>query len=352
MNTPEELRVVEALKALAGGLPVTEQDIITGGARLRSNLEPPKPTRRLAVVAAAAVAVLIAGVTAAVVADRNHAAPPVDQGPPTPAEMLAATLQSDAYDGSEAEFLAGEVPTRESLAGLWLSRRGYDHADRFLTLSYNMFIERDGDWYFGHVEEPFDSGTSRLVGDTWTRRTTSESSGSCTGESYPWRASLADDGSLHLAFLGTRVAVPATPAPGPATNTCGAAFEREVWDPVGPGSPLADFWLASAADVVWQTREDWSSSDAASVYVAPGTGYVLSIFDDGSYAYYDDLVTGQLVPSCSGELLSGSVEVAQTPQVPGYFADAQVLRFSTTEAGCASAVAGQGLWVRLDSSVE
>jgi len=44
--------------------------------------------------------------------------------------------------------------------------------------------------------------------------------------------------------------------------------------------------------------------------------------------------------------------VAQTPQVPGYFADAQVLRFSTTEAGCASAVAGQGLWVRLDSSTE
>ena len=59
MNERDELRVIEALQALSGGLTVTEQDIINAGGELRDRLEPPSPRRRLPLLVAAAVACAI-----------------------------------------------------------------------------------------------------------------------------------------------------------------------------------------------------------------------------------------------------------------------------------------------------
>jgi len=49
MTTREELRVVEALQALTGGLPVTEQDLLRATDRLKKSLEPRRPRRRKAI---------------------------------------------------------------------------------------------------------------------------------------------------------------------------------------------------------------------------------------------------------------------------------------------------------------
>ena len=61
MNQRDEQRVIEALQAFTGGLTVTEDDMLIASRNLKDNLEPPRPRRRLAVVAVAAVAALVAG---------------------------------------------------------------------------------------------------------------------------------------------------------------------------------------------------------------------------------------------------------------------------------------------------
>ena len=61
MNQRDEQRVIEALQAFTGGLIVTENDMLIAGRSLKDNLEPPHPRRRLAIVAVAAAAALVAG---------------------------------------------------------------------------------------------------------------------------------------------------------------------------------------------------------------------------------------------------------------------------------------------------
>ncbi len=147
---------------------------------------------------------------------------------------------------------------------------------------------------------------------------------------------MAADGSLHLKFIGS-------------TNVCTPADDREVWDRIAPGSPIVGYLGAASADVDWQTPTKWNSSG---MYIAPESGYVLDIADDGRYRYYEDVTERRLAATCSGQRLPGTVEIGRTPGVDGYLYDAVVMRLTTTEAGCASTVADQGPWVMLGSSAE
>jgi len=328
VNERDDQRVIEALQALTGGLTVTEQDIVTSGARLRNSLEPPPPRRRLALVVAAAAVVLVAGVAGLLLIDRDDNAAPEPVTPlPSPAETLIAALQTDPYAQPEADFLEGAAPTRETLAGLWVLRWPYDQV--------NLVVDGDGDWSHEGLAERGIGGPSTLVGDTWTRRVAG--SPDCgDGGSLPWKAAIAGDTSLHLQFTGL-------------VNVCTPADDREVWDRIAPGSPIADYLLAMSADVDWRLQ---LSLDSPGVYVAPGSGYVLDVAEDSSYSYYEDLTERQLAATCSGRHLAGPVEFGRTPAVDGYLFDAKVVRITTTQTGCGSVVAGQGLWVKLGSSAE
>ena len=340
MTTQEEQRVIEALQALTGGLTVTEQETLESHGRLQSRLEPYSPRRRLIALSAAAAAVVVAvGLIAFVVVDRDDKSSPAPATPPdTPAKALARSLQSDAYALSDVNFLAGQAPTRETLAGLWLLRAFYDPVA--------LVVDGDGDWSQGAVVHPA-TGPSTLAGDIWTRRVAGSPDCGDNGL-LPWQGALAADGSLRLEYAGT-------------VNSCTPADNREVWDRVGPGSPIGQYLVAIAADVDWQAPVDWSWEG---MYVAPETGFVLDIHADGNYSFYKDLTArepvaadqgkqdlalepGTISATCSGGRFAGTFEVGKTPEVADYVFALPVARITPTENGCASGVADQIVWVKL-----
>ena len=341
MNQLEQQRVIEALRALTGGLTVTEQDINIADARLRDNLEPPSPRRRLALLAAAAAAVLaVAFVVFQTLDPGDDAAPPTEPPTTTPADSLRAALQADAYTLSSG-FTAGARPTAQDLAGFWLLRAPY---------GFTLFVDGNGGWRGGTPLDRQAYGTSTVAGNTWTRRFddgTACAQDNGGGLFQSWRAALAGDGSLRLQLTG-------------GEPTCTPADTREVWDRVDPGSPVADYLLAMSQEATWQSTSgplDWEG-----VYVAPESGHVLAVTRDGSYRYYDTLTDARLVAADRGDLesaagtvtgtcaagaFSGNLETTQVPGVDGYVLPFNAIRIATTTDSCASGIAAQGVWVNV-----
>jgi hypothetical protein len=337
----DEQRVIEALRAFTGGLTVTDQDITTAESRLRDSLEPPSPRRRLAILAAAVAAVLVVGFFVSRAIDRDtDSAPPVDR--PSPAGTLKAALQADAYAVSSADFSAGAQPTARDLAGFWMLREPY---------GATMFVDAAGNWAMGYPTAPAVSGPSTLDGATWTRRL--DDRGICAkgndmiGVSQSWHAALAADGSLRLDLNASRA-------------SCTPADNREVWDRVAPGSPVADYLLAVAQRADWQPAP--RSFRWLGLFVAPATGRVLEVTDDEQYRYYDTLTDASLVAadqgdvssdgagttgSCSEGSFAGSVEVALLPGVADYLGSYDAVRFTPTTDNCASSVAAHDVWVKV-----
>jgi hypothetical protein len=331
----DELRVIEALQALTGGLTVTEEDIVTAGGRLNDNLEPPSRRRRLPLLVAAAAALLVAiGYVAFQAIDRDGtAAPPVDK-PHTPADDLRSTLEADAYSLPTGPFTAGERATYPELAGFWLLRAPY---------GFTMFVESDGDWRQGAPTRHWTYGDSTLARATWTQRLADRDG--CDPRSRPWRAGMAADGSLRLELKV-------------ASATCTPADNREVWDRVAPGSPIADYLLATAQAAEWEAVADefaWRG-----LYVSPVTGHLLEVTKTGRYRYYDaltgarlaaadrgelELASGTVTGSCIGGSFSGRVQSGRTPGVEGYVHPYRAIRIDTSRDGCGSLA--EGIWVNL-----
>jgi len=342
----DERHVIEALQALTGGLIVTEDDIIEATGRLQDRLEPPSPRRRLLLlVAGVAAAVVLIGYVALQAIDRHgDASPPANPPTHSPAADLKAALQADAYAIPAGRFTTGARPTYPQLAGLWLLRPPY---------SFAMFVARDGDWRMDSPTATGAFGTSRLAGHRLTRRLDDRSgcarSQPLVGHSTSWGAALARDGSLRLQLRNT---------PG----TCTPADDREVWDRVDPGSPVASYLVAAANDVEWQAAPGQFKWER--VYVAPKTGHVLEVTPDGHYRYYDALRVrldaadrgelqshpgGEVRGSCAGGDFSGILQVARIPSVAGYVFPHDAIRIRTSTTGCASGVAEEGVWVSLAS---
>jgi hypothetical protein len=350
VNERDELRVIEALQTLTGGLTVTEEDIITATGRLRDRLEPPSPRRRLPILVAAAAALLgMIGYVAFQAIDRDgNAAPPVDKPAHGPADDLKAALQADAYGLLNGRFVAGARPTSQDLAGFWLLRAPY---------SFVISVDRNGSWLAGVPATPDGWGTSTLTGRTWILRMDAQSPwGGCVadnalrhnpnGPSQSRRVALARDGSLHAQL---------------SDAVCTPAEDREVWDRVGPGSPVADYLLAAAQQAEWQAAPErfrWNG-----LYVSPETGHLLVVDKTGSYRYYDALPSasssadrgtlestgeGTMAGSCAGGHFSGNLETARIPAVDGYLLPFDAIRITTTMDGCAS-IAAQDIWVDLYS---
>ena len=132
MNQRDEQRVIEALQAFTGGLTVTENDMLIAGRNLKDNLEPPRPRRRLAMVAVAAAA-LVAGFVVFQVINASDDADTVKPAQTqTPAEALTAALEPDAYNLPVDESGASDSPDCRAagrlLAVAPVRRRDSSHA--------------------------------------------------------------------------------------------------------------------------------------------------------------------------------------------------------------------------------
>ena len=157
MNQRDEQRVIEALQAFTGGLTVTENDMLIAGRNLKDHLEPPRPRRRLAMVAVAAAALVAGFVVFEVINadDDSDAIKPAQTQ--TPAEVLTAALEPHAYGVPVDESGAGTPPTAEQLAGFWLLR---PYSDITLPIS----VAGNGSYRLGLDGI---TGASSLSGNTW-----------------------------------------------------------------------------------------------------------------------------------------------------------------------------------------
>jgi len=335
MNQRDEQRVIEALQAFTGGLTVTENDMLIASRNLKDNLEPPRPRRRLAMVAVAAAAALVVGFVifeAVNTDDDTDAIKPAQTQ--TPAEALTSALEPDAYSVAVGESGAATPPTAEQLAGFWLLR---PYGDATLP----MLVDGNGSYRLGTDGI---SGTSTLSGDTWVRQLGLH--GSCP-RTQSFATAIAPDGSLRAQVAA-------------GDNTCTVTDGLEVWDPVAPGSPVADYLLAMAGDATWQPTA--VPSGLQGLYVAPRTGHVLAVTDKGRYRYYDSLTADELVAedrgelesdpgtvsgSCTGGSFSGRLETAPIPGVGGLLAGSTAIRITADTDSCASNVAAEDVWVRV-----
>lgn len=340
MNTEQERRVVEALQALTGGLTVTEHDILTANNRLRDNLEPPSPRRKLTLAVAAAAAIAVVGFVAfqGVDDEKDDANSGVTTGVPSAAERLTEELQGNAYGQLSDEFVGDVTPTQADFTGLWLLRDPFDGI---------LFVDADGDW--GHYEAPSGMiGKATLDGRTWTRHVLGQHCGGV--QEIPFTAGLAGDGSLHLLFSGS-------------VNACTPAENREVWDRLLPGpSPVMDYFRDSTEDLAWD--KPTASWDWEGQFVDPVTGSLLTIAADGSYQYFEDVTGTDVTPADQGRIdqstdhdtlaascADGSFEVrfqvGQVPAVDGLLASYRAARISSAGETCGAGLGGEHVWVRL-----
>ena len=342
MNEREEQRVIEALGALTGGLIVTEHDMLIANNRLKDNLEPPSPRRRLVMVAVVAAAAVVAGLVIfqATDDDDSSSPTPVDTTE-TPAKILTAALGDDAYQVLPRDLRDGTPPTADELAGVWLLRPwGSAHLPLMVTEtgSYRVGVNEGSAW-----------ATSTLSGATWIRETGGLGWGPGCPSTQTFTTALAGNGALH-----TEVAR--------EDNTCTFTDGLEVWDPVGPGSAIADYWQAMTNEAEWQ---DTASGVSGGLYVSPETGQVLEVSANGrSYRYYDssadnrvddsgsiEAEPGAISASCSGGEFSGTFEAASIPGVGELLDRTTAIRITADAGNCGSSLTANRVWVLLPDRV-
>lgn len=349
MNEIEEQRVIVALRAIPGGLTVTEHDMIEASTRMQHNLKPAPPRRNPVLLAVAAAVVLIVGVLAfQAIGGDEKSAPPAKE-PLTPAGTLKAALQADPYSLPADEFSAGTPPTSQTMAGLW-TLQPVDPTTEDIFNRVLLYVDGGGRWRIGVPTEPLGFGTSTLAGDTWFRHLDERSNCGQKASSLeqPTTSVLAADGSLRVQHTDVNV-------------DCSILDVREVWNRLAPGSPVMDYFQSVSNDIAWKPASgEWKEHR---VFVAPETGHMLIVEPDGGYLYYDDLTAARLVAAdegdfeidatqgsvtgtCRGGTFSGRVEVGQTPAVPGYAFERQAMRITSTEQGCG--VAEDSVWVNVD----
>ena len=339
MNPHDEGRVIEALRALTGGLTVTDQDIVEARSRLKTGLEPTTSRRRRLTLALAAAAVLVAGFVSVRAITREESAP--EPTPASPVEELTAALQVSAYGLPEEEFLAGGAPRPDDLVGLWHLRPPYG--------PLTMVLRSSGSWQMGSSLSG-DRGPYRIEGRLLTRRF---GAGNCPdlqgyGNASPWQSAIAADRSLRLQFAGQR-------------NTCSPADDREVWDRLGPGpSPLSQFLAKATAGLEWAPAS--AAEFPPGMYFAPTGGQVLEVERDSTYRYYDSRLLladqGRLTVSedasglrigatCRGGGFEATAQAGSTPEVTYIIPARDAVLIEPTSGGCASGLGSATAWVLL-----
>lgn len=349
MNARQEQRVIEALQALTGGLAVTEHDMLVANNKLKDNLEPPSPRRRLIPVAVVAAAAVVAGFVLFQVVDSNNDAAPPPTSDTSPAEeALVAALDENGYGGVHEDFNAGSPPSAQDLVGLWLLRAPY---------SGPLAVQTDLDWTHENIGNPKAFSSSTLDGRSWIRKRDGLDAACRTANgqpglpALPWDASMAGDGSLHLAFAGA-----------PHQNSCTPADDREVWDRLVPGpSAIMDYFLEVTSELSWQIP--MSEFSLSGIYVNVKDGTVLEILD-GRFFYIEGIgkpgaatsslgrldhaaEPGALEGSCGSAEFNAGLRVGWTPAVTQYVEAHRALQITAPTGDTCRTFGIDGVWVSL-----
>jgi hypothetical protein len=266
MSSTEE-RLARDITAVTGGVVVTDSDLRNARESIDERIESGRPwDRRRTVIeaAAAAVVVLVLGVTAFLTLDGDdETARPANPGPTT----------SDLHAG----FLTGSAPTPDLIQGVWRLDNG-GVLMRFAPP--NLFSFDYQGRLFGN---PGVQGTYAIDGDLITV-SVDGGPGGCGGQMLAMRASLPEPGALHFVYTQ------------PGTGDCATTDTDERWvmEQVLPTSP-------TMADLVYSTETGWRPlSDKNALYgswLAEGGGHVLELNRGGTYYVADALANRSTVAS-------------------------------------------------------
>lgn len=257
MSSIEE-RLVRDIAAVTGGVVVTESDLRDARDAVdeRTVGRQHRDRRRTVLgAAAAAVLVLVLGVTAFLTLGGDDKAVPPASPAPTPST------------DSHAEFLSGSAPTSDLLDGVWRLDNG-GVLMRFAAPDLVSF-DREGRLF----EAPGVQGRYAVDGDLVTITVDGGPDG-CGGQQIVMRASVPEQGALHLVFTES------------GAGSC-TPFENERWvmEQVLPTSPIL-------AELVFSADEDWRPLVSEAVlhgsWLAEGGGHVLEIDPGGSYYVADE----------------------------------------------------------------
>jgi hypothetical protein len=178
---------------------------------------------------------------------------------PTPSAMPSG---SESAAASPTATVEGTAPTAEALLGIWLLQLG----DTLMRLSADgTFVINNGEPL---AVDPDRTGTYSIEG--MTMRFVQEAKADCPGGSVDvWTVGLLEDGLLR----GMIIESPCPPGPGAHGDwvrvSPDSVLERDVTP--GIGSPT----VASAGNIIGH------------VWIVDGTSTLLSLYDDGTYAWDD-----------------------------------------------------------------
>ena len=251
-----EERLARDIAEVTRGVVVTDSDLRDARTAIDDRLSSRRqadPRRTAVAAAAAAVLLLVAGIAAYVtIGGDNKTAPPTAPGP--------SASPSVDFD---AEFLTGSAPTTDLVEGVWR----LDNGGVLMRFTARGRVS----WDLGGrlFESPRIQGTYAIAGDTITVNVDGGPAG-CSGQQVAMRASVPDQGALHLVF---------TEPPGGACGTY--PDERWVMEQVLPVShSIASFQVT-------ERKADWTPLTDRNLlpgtWSAVGGGHLLELARNGIY---------------------------------------------------------------------
>jgi hypothetical protein len=265
-----EEQLARDIAEVTRGVVVTDSDLRDARTAIDDRLssrQPEDPRRTAIAAAAAAVLLLVAGIAAYVtIGGDNETAPPTAPGP--------SASPSVDFD---AEFLTGSAPTSDLVEGVWRLDNG-GVLMRF-TAGGRLSWDLGGRLF----ESPRIQGTYAIAGDTITVSVDGGPAG-CSGQQVAMRASVPDQGSLHLVFTE------------PRGGACGTyPDERWVMEQVLPASPSMASFKVSGAEADWTPLRNRNLLPGT--WSAVGGGHLLELARNGRY----NVAAGSGEPVDAGE---------------------------------------------------
>jgi hypothetical protein len=264
MSTIED-RLLRDISTVSRGVLVTDSDLRDAWEDIDDRIQSDKRQHRRSIVAvaAAAVIVLVLGVGAFLTLDGDDtSAPPANNGPkPTPNPSV----------DNHATFLTGGAPTVEDLQAVWRLDNG-DVLMRFAAPDLVSF-DHDGRLF----DNPGVQGRYTLEGDSITMTVDGGPYG-CGGQQIGMRASVPEDGKLHLVVTE------------PGKGACaGVEHSRLVMERMLPLAGYEDF--RGSEELGWLPLID--RDRLIGTYFAEGGGYLLEL--DRGNQYHVVSETGEQV---------------------------------------------------------
>jgi hypothetical protein len=256
--TPVERRVMDELGEYAD-IAVTDKDIEEARERLYARIDARSDRRTRSTLMVAAAAVVVAGLGGV-------------------AWWAADTWSDRTQPSGPTEFLDGQPPTPDLLAGIWVSAGdGSDGDSPGKTGALGFRFTREGT-FRGSVDDAgyLNDATAAVFGDYSTNdrtvRFTSDGGVWCPGVTWSWSAAVPSDGVLHVVWGTTQ-----------DSDCTGEDGSEETFVRVSPSS--ADSVEFTALEPGSGNEQPLTPYAVRGLFLQEGGEYLLSLnWEDGTYA--------------------------------------------------------------------